>query len=169
MENPIAFLAALSKNGVPFESHIYSYAPHGCSLGTAPFCPPSTPMTPRYPHWFADSLGWLREVLGDWKEDGEIGEPSKEATYRIHDDTPFLSRENSMARVYANPEGHALLEPLVAKVLALFHATDPNSFAYRLFVVDGFPLMNVEKGLHDLGLRGEALEALLRRIEQIKA
>ena len=65
------FLNALEKAGVPFESHIYSYANHGFStcdpqLNNRDWC------CNRTPNWVQDSIEWLREVVGDFT-DGVLG------------------------------------------------------------------------------------------------
>ncbi|MBI5383631.1 MAG: alpha/beta hydrolase [Verrucomicrobia bacterium] len=50
VENSLEFAAALQRNGVPFDLHIYQKGPHGIGLGKTK------------PHpWAADCVFWLRE------------------------------------------------------------------------------------------------------------
>ncbi len=80
ISNSLALLTALAKAGVPFESHIYLLGPHGLSLsrrhtadGQAAKAEPSVAA------WFADSVRFLRSVLGDFEL---AGDPETIATIR---------------------------------------------------------------------------------------
>jgi acetyl esterase/lipase len=64
VKNTIDFIAALDAAGVGFETHIYSYGPHGYSLGTSALGVKD--ISSRAPHWLRDSIEWLKEVLGDF-------------------------------------------------------------------------------------------------------
>ncbi|MBQ9517779.1 MAG: alpha/beta hydrolase [Eubacterium sp.] len=61
--NTIEFIDALNKNGVDFECHIYSDAPHGFSVADETVNMDSADMCSRAPHWTADSVAWLKETL----------------------------------------------------------------------------------------------------------
>ncbi len=63
IENSIDFISALNKNGVGFECHIYSDAPHGFSVADETVNAKSLDMCSRTPHWTSDSVEWLKEVL----------------------------------------------------------------------------------------------------------
>ena len=57
----IKFIEALTENGVPFESHIYSHGPHAFSV-----CDPAFNLSdhcPRIADWVEDSAEWLSEVM----------------------------------------------------------------------------------------------------------
>ncbi|MBR3149392.1 MAG: alpha/beta hydrolase [Eubacterium sp.] len=62
IENTVEFLAALNKNGVGYECHIYSNAPHGFSVADETVNADPN-MCSRAPHWTADSVAWLKETL----------------------------------------------------------------------------------------------------------
>ena len=62
VSNALRFELALSENGVPFESHIYSYGGHGFSTGEDWIVTNS--VSGRVPHWVSDSIGWLDEIMG---------------------------------------------------------------------------------------------------------
>lgn len=55
VENSMMFAAALRRNKVPFDLHIYQKGPHGLGLGTRDWSPEK-----RHP-WTADCLYWLKE------------------------------------------------------------------------------------------------------------
>lgn len=72
--NTIHFIDALEKAGVAFECHIYAYGPHGFSTADTSIQSRETELCARAPHWVEDSIGWLRDVLGDFG-DGCMTEP----------------------------------------------------------------------------------------------
>ena len=63
VENTIQFIDALTKNGVGFECHIYSDAPHGFSVADETVNEMALDMCSRTPDWTADSVAWLKEIL----------------------------------------------------------------------------------------------------------
>lgn len=63
VENSIEFIAALNKNGVDYECHIYSDAPHGFSVADETVNALALDMCARTPHWTTDSISWLKETL----------------------------------------------------------------------------------------------------------
>lgn len=67
--NSIRMMDALAKAGVAFESHIYAYGPHGFSTGETSLQNPEIALCPRAKNWVSDSIGWLRDTLGDFGPD----------------------------------------------------------------------------------------------------
>ena len=72
IQDSLSFLNALNAKGIPFETHIYSYANHGFStcepqLNNRDWC------CNRTPNWVHDSIEWLRETVGDFT-DGALGD-----------------------------------------------------------------------------------------------
>lgn len=66
IENEIALMAALRRNSVPFESHIYAKGGHGFSLAKRLTSSGDLDMTNiRAEGWFALSVGWLKQTVGD--------------------------------------------------------------------------------------------------------
>ena len=63
IENSIQFIDALNQNGVDFECHIYSDAPHGFSVADETVNAKAMDMCSRTPNWTADSVSWLKEIL----------------------------------------------------------------------------------------------------------
>lgn len=75
IQDSLNFLNALNAHGIPFETHIYSYANHGFStcepqLNNRDWC------CNRTPNWIHDSIEWLRETVGDFT-DGILGDKKR--------------------------------------------------------------------------------------------
>ena len=72
--NTLDFASALSRVHVPYECHIYSFGPHGFSVGDATVmgsCHAADPViSERAKDWAEDSVGFLHEVFGDFGADG---------------------------------------------------------------------------------------------------
>ena len=64
--NTIEFMQALDRHDISFESHVYAYGPHGFSTCDSSVQDKDTNMCGRIPDWVADSIGWLKDVLGDF-------------------------------------------------------------------------------------------------------
>ncbi len=64
--NTLEFARALKQHQIPFECHIYSEGPHGCSTGSRSVLHNLKPLTPRLTSWVKDSLAWLNETIGDF-------------------------------------------------------------------------------------------------------
>lgn len=74
VSNSIHMMDALVKAGVSFESHIYAYGPHGFSTCDSSVRVPTISFCRRIPNWVEDSIGWLKELFGDFAENG-LSEP----------------------------------------------------------------------------------------------
>ena len=147
-KNTLHFLAALEENDVAFESHIYSNGPHGFPWETHPSgCPPQT-VCSRVPHWVADSLEWLKDVLGDFG-DGQMTEPRFGGRINGNHD-PYLNIDCTLGFLFSKPEAMAI----AAGVLSRAGRTDAG---------DGSDGSGGDDGLHskydpapDAGIRQSA-------------
>ena len=74
IKNSINFISALIEHDISFESHIYSYGPHGFSTGDSSLMEPNTEISNRAPGWLNDSIEWLKEVFGDFGK-GKMTDP----------------------------------------------------------------------------------------------
>ena len=63
IKNTIDFIGALDKNGIGFECHIYSNAPHGFSVADETVNAMAIDMCSRTPDWMYDSVQWLKEIF----------------------------------------------------------------------------------------------------------
>ncbi len=111
VHNSVDFMQGLIAHGISFESHIYSYGPHGFSTCDTSVEPLDTEICARVPNWVGDSIGWLREVLGDFG-DGRMTE-AKVKQHVSADWDAYLSVDATVGCVMKNPQGAALLEHLM--------------------------------------------------------
>lgn len=113
--NSLEFMAALNDKGIAFESHIYAYGPHGFSTCDSSVQDKDSYMCDRIPRWVEDSIGWLKDVLGDFGPEG-IQEPLCEAHVN-GDSEAFLSADCTLKRLMGNPEARTILEPVVRETV----------------------------------------------------
>ena len=59
VENAMEFAAALQRNGVPFDLHVYQKGAHGIGLGVKGWDPEKTPVSALHP-WSLDLAVWLK-------------------------------------------------------------------------------------------------------------
>lgn len=115
--NTIAFMNALDQAGVAFESHIYSYGPHGFSTCDSSVHKMTTPISKRVPNWVTDSIGWLKEMLGDFGDDG-MSEPVCKP-YVNGDHEAALSVDCTIGRLLRHPQARAILPELMEQEKAM--------------------------------------------------
>lgn len=112
--NSIGFMEALAKADISFESHIYSYGPHGFSTCDPSIQSKDTRISERVPHWVEDSIGWLKEVFGEFGESG-LTDPAYKA--HVTDDyEAFLSADCTMARIMGNQEGARIVGTVLEEI-----------------------------------------------------
>jgi len=68
ISNSLYFMQALEEHSVPFECHIYSHGPHGISTDGEGVQSFGNRACVRAKNWVADSISWLNETLGEWRE-----------------------------------------------------------------------------------------------------
>jgi len=68
VQDTVDFQKALIENAIRFESHIYSFGPHGFSTGEPNLN--NSKLCNRISHWVQDSIEWLSEILGELTRDG---------------------------------------------------------------------------------------------------
>lgn len=115
VENSIRFMSALAEAGVSFESHIYAYGPHGFSTCDSSVQSIDTEICARVPGWVEDSIGWLRDVLGDFG-DGCMTEPICRA-HVTGDYDAFLSVDATMRCLMRCPAAETVVRPVIEKVM----------------------------------------------------
>lgn len=114
VQNSIDFIGALDKANVAFESHIYAYGPHGFSVGNSSVYNPKEPLCKRAPHWVKDSIGWLKDIFGDFSEKG-MTKPVCKAHF-TGDDDPYLSVDCTIGYLLKNPEAREAMGDMVAQM-----------------------------------------------------
>lgn len=116
IQNSLRFMDALAQADVSFESHIYAYGPHGFSTADSSVQNPAEPICDRVPNWQKDAIGWLRDVFGDFSEDG-LTKP-KVGHYATADREPTLSLDCTVGHVLQNPIAQKKLLPLLRTSMA---------------------------------------------------
>lgn len=114
INNTIRFMQALSDHGISFESHIYAYGPHGYSIGNSSVVSSDTKICSRVKNWVGDSIGWLKDVMGDFGPDG-MTEPVCEA-HVTRDGDKYLSADCTIGHLMKFPQAMAILGGIVAQL-----------------------------------------------------
>ena len=112
--NSIEFIKALAEHDIAFESHIYAYGSHGCSTCDSSVLSPDTVICSRTQNWVPDSIGWLRDVLGDFGANGMEPPVCKAHVNSNHE--PFLSVDCTFGRIMGNAVAKAILDELMSKI-----------------------------------------------------
>lgn len=116
IKNSLMMQLALADNGIPFESHIYSYGGHGFSTGEDWIITNS--VSERIPDWVGDSVGWLKETLGTLTMKG-FSEPNI-AVSKNGDNAPVLSVMCSLTHIRKqSQEAIDVLKPLFDRMQAV--------------------------------------------------
>lgn len=113
VENSVDFMSALIKAGVSFESHIYSYGPHGFSTCDSSVFEAERLHSDRVPNWVGDSIGWLKEILGDFGN-GVMTQP-KCKPYVSDDYAETLSVDCTIGHLLKNQQARVILKDLVER------------------------------------------------------
>lgn len=113
VHNSIAFMDALDKANISFESHIYGHGPHGFSVANSGIHNPKKPICNRVHHWVEDSIEWLKDILGDFGADGKMTEPACKR-YFTGDYDEYLSVNCTIGHLIENEEARKLVETVFA-------------------------------------------------------
>lgn len=114
IQNSIDFMSALNKANIAFESHIYGYGPHGFSTADSSVHHPELLICERAANWVTDSIGWLKDMFGDFGEHG-MTEPVCR-THFTGDDEEYLSARCTVGCLLEHPEAREVLGD-IAKLL----------------------------------------------------
>lgn len=136
VENTLDFMSALAKHGIAFESHIYAFGPHGFSTCDSSIQYRETKMCSRIANWVTDSIGWLKDMFGDFgKED--MTEPVCDG-HTNGNHLPFLSVDCTLGKLMEVPEAakivKAFLEEAAKKAEAVEFADVYNSQFQKLML-----------------------------------
>lgn len=166
--NSLRFMEALTEHDITFESHIYSYGPHGFSTCDTSVQGPSTHISRRVPDWVPDSIGWLREVLGEFDdENGGMCRPEVKAHISA-DQEPFLSVDCTMRRIQGNPRGAEILNKVMAQMKGKASgnpAADSGEVPPEM--ADTIKRMTLRDALGFVQAGEEAVEALNAQLKQV--
>lgn len=161
--NSVKFMEALIEKDISFESHIYAYGPHGFSTCDTSVQSVNTQVCERVPHWVEDSIGWLKDVLGEFG-DGMMTKPA----CKVHitgDSEAFLSTDCTMGRLLGNPVAKELLEPIL-QGMAQGNGADAEQGDMSL-MVQGMKLKDILSYANAPAEMTEGLEKQLMEIPNI--
>lgn len=117
VKNSMQFMQALLEHEISFESHLYAYGPHGFSVCNSSVKYGDSPMCNRIKNWVDDSLEWLKDVLGDF---GEEGMTKPACTNHVNGDyEEYLSEECTVGKLLDNPSSRVLIEPVLEDIQCL--------------------------------------------------
>lgn len=109
--NSIHFLEGLLNQGIMFEAHIYAYGTHGFSTADSSVLIPGMPVCERAAGWVKDCIGWLKEVFGDFAQEG-LSAP-KLAEKENGDREEYLSLDCTFGHLMKNEQARLILQPLL--------------------------------------------------------
>ena len=116
VENSLKFMTALAAKGISFESHIYGYGSHGFSKGDSSLEVPRPDFCTRIPNWVADSIGFLKDVFGDFGPDG-LEEPR--CSHFINGNyAKMLSGECTLKKLSAIPQAADAIRIVIEKAMS---------------------------------------------------
>ena len=115
VKNSLGFLQALAEKGIAFESHIYSYGGHGFSTADSSVQNPAKEGSVRLGNWVGDSIGWLKEVFGDWDGESGMTEPAVPA-HMDGNYEPYLSADCTVKKLLGIPESREIVAPLMTSM-----------------------------------------------------
>lgn len=119
IKNTLLMELALAEKGIPFESHIYSFGGHGFS--TAEKWINTNSVSERLSGWVADSVGWLKEIMGELTRTG-FTQPNM-AVSKNSDNAPVLSVNCSLTHLRRqNDQVQELLAPMYTGIQAVADA-----------------------------------------------
>lgn len=160
-QNTLRFTQALYEYDISFESHVYSFAPHGFSLGDSTVQAPGVDYTPRVHHWVDESLGWLTEVFGDFGP-GCLTEP-KFGHYAILSHEDHLSTRSTLGQIKASPAGRAFLDSMMGAMNAAADSKQDKGMAIKESVLDRMKLSDL---LTFAGLSAEAIAEIDKKLAE---
>ena len=113
--NTIAFLQALDRAGVTFETHIYSFGPHGFSTGTQMLQGPKKgTITERAKNWVPDAISFLQEIFGTFGN-GTMDPPVLER-YAFPEKAGLFSADCSIQYLLADSRSKEIITPVLRKL-----------------------------------------------------
>ena len=146
IQNSLDFMTALAAANVSIESHIYAFGPHGFSTCDSAVRDPNRPFCDRTPHWVGDSIGWLRDMFGDFS-DGDFA-PPRCGSHFTDDNEPHLSVDCTLGHLMGNETALRILEPLFRKAREMgFTAMDQIQHVpcRTLLEIAGLPAEKIEQ------------------------
>ena len=161
--NELDFERALVEHGILYESHMYSFGPHGFTTGEAWI---QDNICERVPHWVDESISWLGEVMGKLTTKG-FTKPMYLG--KINGDSEdYLSVFCTFNHLKKQGEPvQTLLAPLYAGIDAIAEARGFEKDILYV-VIGGSPVQSLLKMLQLDDAQIEAIDEQLRGIKNVK-
>lgn len=164
--NSIKFMEALTKADVSFESHIYAYGPHGFSTCDTSIQSRDTVICERVPNWVTDSIGWLRDMLGDFGE-GCMTEPVCKAHVN-DDDEEFLSVDCSVGCILKSSKGREFVEGILVQAAGGLTGQSGNAMKFEGDMAEFISKMTLRYVMEYGNAPQELIEDVNRKLSGIK-
>lgn len=158
VQNTLSFMQKLIENGISFESHIYSYGPHGFGTGEDIYNQPA--ISRRAKTWLKDSVKWLGE---SWGERTYTGYSASEFERTV---TGNGEKNLSLSCTYLyllkqHGEAERILQPVFEKINTLLK---PNLSATVLSVISKWGMRDI---MPLIGFSVEDINAIDERLKQV--
>lgn len=115
--NSVKMIEALTLADVTYESHIYAYGPHGFSTANHSVQETDTLICDRVPGWVSDSIGWLRDILGDFSKNC-LSEPRCKA-HVSGDLEDYLSINCTLRRIMSNSNAKPIVQSILGEIQSI--------------------------------------------------
>lgn len=164
--NSIKFMEALTKADVSFESHIYAYGPHGFSTCDTSVEKREIVICERVPNWVSDSIGWLRDMLGDFGE-GCMTPPVCKA--HVNDDgEEFLSVDCSVGCILKSEKGRTVIAGILSNVMNGMSGQSGNTMKFEGDIMEHISKMPLRYILEYGKASEEFIEETNKKLFEIK-
>jgi predicted esterase len=160
IQNTLVFEKALADKNIAFESHIYSYGQHGFSTGEASIN--MVKVCPRLPRWIEDSIGWLKEVMGELTTAG-ITKPLYSSTINGNFDAN-LSVNCTLGHMRKQSEKTQQILTRLYKGVKLIATERGISEDGIFFAIKDYPIKDL---LLMIGMQNDAIEQIDKALQQI--
>lgn len=121
----LEYMTRLTDFDIRYECHIYSFGPHGASTGEHFVKPVGTHITERYGNWVDDSIGFIKELIGDFGEKG-MTEPLT-TKYLNGNHESYYSLDCTLKYLMEREETKFAVEPLIEIIKKMFPENEEDS------------------------------------------
>lgn len=170
IKNTLDMAISLDKAGITFESHIYAFGPHGFSVGDTAIQTRESAFCERIPNWVQDSVGFLKDVMGDFcvgtVEDKILSKPKCKA-HVTDDESAWLSLDCTIGRIMGNPAAKEVLTDVIEEMKKTIIPFTPEMTFDDM--MNCFSRMKLRDILHEksIEINEEQIDALLREVPNI--
>ena len=141
IKSTVEMINALIASDIAFESHIYAFGPHGFSTATSDLVIGDVPLTERAREWVEDSIGWMKEVIGDFGK-GEMTAPRCPRRLNANGE-PYFSAGCTLAYLMENEQTKRIIQPFLDMLINMLAGNEGREKgAYKLEFIKGLYTLN---------------------------